>query len=461
MKFADAFFLLRNSALWNWLLMLGCICAAASAPAAELLSDRPSIVFIMADDLGWADVQFHGGTVPTPHLNRLLAEGQELTQHYVAPLCTPTRTGLLSSRFWSRFGVTKPQNPRVFSADTVTLPKALQAVGYDTCLVGKWHLGSHPDDGPQHFGFEHSYGSLAGGVGPWNHRYKEGPFSETWHRGGQLLRESGHVTDLLCREAVDWIQARAADVPFFLYVPMTAVHLPVKEPEEWLARVPASIQGEVPRHYAACVMHLDDAVGQIVAAIERTGRRQRTLIVFTSDNGGSTAENHDPKYPEDDYPKGALPGSNRPLRGEKGELYEGGIRVPTVVSWPGKLTPGLMKSPVHICDWMPTLCGLAGAVNGEGLSWDGEDLWPLLTGQRQMRGKAMYWTAPEFRSRAVRQGDWKLLEKRNGAEMDYQLFDLGKDPEERTDLASSEVERVRVLRDLLEQISRGDVRKAD
>jgi arylsulfatase A-like enzyme len=110
---------------------------------------------------------------------------------------------------------------------------------------------------------------------------------------------------------------------------------------------------------------------------------------------------------------------------------------------------------------MPTLCGLAGAVNGEGLSWDGEDLWPLLTGQRQMRGKAMYWTAPEFRSRAVRQGDWKLLEKRNGAEMDYQLFDLGKDPEERTDLASSEVERVRVLRDLLEQISRGDVRKAD
>ncbi|MFN5626143.1 MAG: sulfatase-like hydrolase/transferase [Planctomyces sp.] len=114
MKFADAFFLLRNSALWNWLLMLGCICAAASAPAAELLSDRPSIVFIMADDLGWADVQFHGGTVPTPHLNRLLAEGQELTQHYVAPLCTPTRTGLLSSRFWSRFGVTKPPKTRVF-----------------------------------------------------------------------------------------------------------------------------------------------------------------------------------------------------------------------------------------------------------------------------------------------------------------------------------------------------------
>ncbi|MFN5074778.1 MAG: hypothetical protein ACK5MO_04220, partial [Planctomyces sp.] len=111
---------------------------------------------------------------------------------------------------------------------------------------------------------------LAGGVGPWNHRYKEGPFSETWHRGGQLLRESGHVTDLLCREAVDWIEARATDVPFFLYVPMTAVHLPVKEPEEWLARVPASIQGEVPRHYAACVMHLVDAVGQIVAAIERT-----------------------------------------------------------------------------------------------------------------------------------------------------------------------------------------------
>ncbi|MFM9031259.1 MAG: sulfatase-like hydrolase/transferase, partial [Opitutaceae bacterium] len=259
-------------------------------------ANRPNIVFIMADDLGWGDVGFHGGNAPTPHLDRLAREGLELAAHYVAPVCSPTRTGLMTGRCWSRFGVTNPQNERALPWDTVTLPRALKSVGYDTALTGKWHLGSLPEQGPNRFGFDHAYGSLAGGVSPYSHKYKKGQFSETWHRNGKLITEEGHVTDLLTREAVTWLESRG-DRPFLLYVPYTAVHLPVREPDEWVARVPAGVTGEVARHYAASIMHLADGVGRILAALERTGRRANTLVVFTSDTGGSTAANTGQDYP--------------------------------------------------------------------------------------------------------------------------------------------------------------------
>ncbi|MCA9060202.1 MAG: sulfatase-like hydrolase/transferase, partial [Planctomycetaceae bacterium] len=279
------------------LLLIGQI-ACADTGSTKTTSKRrpPNIVFIMADDLGWGDVQFHGGNTATPHLNQLAGESLELTQHYVAPVCSPTRTGLLTGRCWSRFGVVNPQNERALPADTVTLPLALQQAGYQTCLTGKWHLGSLPEWGPNHYGFNHSYGSLAGGVSPWNHFYKKGPYTTTWHRNEQLIEESGHVTDLITREAVHWIQNAGAE-PFFLYVPFTAVHLPVKGPSKWLDQVPATITGEVPRHYAASIMHLDHAVGQIREALRKSGVDQETLLVFTSDNGGSWAENNDLKYP--------------------------------------------------------------------------------------------------------------------------------------------------------------------
>src|SRR5687767_9211681 len=157
------------SAILAATISLVCTFPASAAPP-------PNLVFIMADDLGWADVEFHGGNAPTPNLDKLAAEGLELAQHYVAPVCSPTRTGLLTGRCWSRFGVTNPQNERALPWDTLTLPRALQAAGYETCLAGKWHLGSKPEWGPNRFGFNHSYGSLAGGVGPWDHHYKQGPF---------------------------------------------------------------------------------------------------------------------------------------------------------------------------------------------------------------------------------------------------------------------------------------------
>lgn len=427
----------------------------AQQPAAAGRPSRPNFVFIMADDLGWADVAFHSGSAPTPHLDMLLQEGCELTQHYVAPVCSPTRAGLLTGRCWSRFNVTTPTNSRGLPWDTMTLPQALKQVGYETCLAGKWHLGSMPEWGPNRFGFDHAYGSLAGGVSPWNHFYKKGPYTRTWHRNGELLDETGHVTDLLTSEAVGWIKSRG-DAPFFLYVPYTAIHLPLKEPRQWVERAPTAIQGDVARHYAASIMHLDDAVGQIVAALEECNFKENTLLVFTSDNGGSLAENNDLKYPDDNCPNGRLPGNNRPLRGNKGSLYEGGTRVPTIVSWPAMKLPPRISTPVQIVDWMPTFCHLAGYQSDRNLKWDGQDLSSGLTAQASIPSRPLYTVGPSWRGRSLRFGDWKLIELGTGDKRTLELYNLANDESESTDLAASEPERVAQMLELMADVSISD-----
>ena len=417
---------------------------------------KPNIVFILADDLGWADVAFHGGNAPTPHLDKLVRGGLELTQHYSAATCSPTRAGLMTGRYWSRFGLLGPDNRRALAWDTVTLPRALKSVGYETALTGKWHLGSRSSEGPNHFGFDYSYGSLAGGVGPYDHLYKEGEFSRTWHRNETLITETGHVTDIITNEAVSWIAARK-DAPFFLYVPFTAVHLPLKEPKEWLDRVPQTITDEVARHYAASVMHLDDSVGKIVEALEKAGKREKTILIFTSDNGGSKVPNHDQTYPAGDYPQGKLPGNNDPLRGQKGDLYEGGIRVPAVISWPGTVQPGKHSSPMQIIDWMPTFCAIAGYKPERDLKWDGINVWPRLTAKSVIaESRVLYWATP--RATAVRDGDFKLIvpSARPAGAAKVELFDLSKDPNEKSDLAAKMPERVTELKRKLAAIAKAD-----
>lgn len=416
---------------------------------------RPNIVFIIADDLGWSDVGFHGGNVPTPNLRKLASEGLELRQHYVAPVCSPTRAGFLTGRYWSRFGITTPTNELGLPFETVTVANALDEAGYKTAITGKWHLGSKAEWGPNHFGFDHSYGSMAGGVTPWSHFYKKGPYSKTWHRNQTLITEEGHVTDLLANEAIDWIEKQSGQEPFFLYAPFTAVHLPVREPQIWLDRVPKEITGEVARHYAASILHLDDAVGRIVEAIEKTGKADNTLIVFTSDNGGSTAENNDTKYPNinDDCPNGPLPGSNLPLRGKKGDLYEGGTRVPTIVHWPGTIAAGTTnETPVHIVDWMPTFCALAESeANAATLKWDGTSIWPVLSGSGSLPERSLYSVGTHFRSQALRDGDWKLIlfKSSDGVEIRTELYNIADDPNEEHNLAESRTDKQTTLRSKL------------
>lgn len=433
------------------LALAGALAAVSFAAAA-----KPNIVFIIADDLGYADVAFHGGNVPTPHLDRLMREGVELTHSYVAATCSPTRAGLMTGRVWSRFGLVGPDNRRALPWNTVTLPRALKAVGYETALMGKWHLGSKPEWGPNHYGFDHSYGSLAGGVGAYDHLYKRGEFSVTWHRNEKLITETGHVTDLITNEAEQWI-ARRGDTPFFLYLPYTAVHLPIKEPQVWLDRVPATIKGDVARHYAACVMHLDDAVGRVVAALEKAGKRQNTLIVFTSDNGGSKAGNSDQDYPPDNCPVGKLPGNNDPLRGNKGDLYEGGIRVVGIANWPGGLKPGKFSQPLHVTDWMPTLCALTGYKTERDLRWDGTNAWPQISGKSQEKlTRTMYWVTPQ--GSAVREGDWKLIVAggRSKTPGKVELFNVARDPNETTELAKQHPDKVEQLKTRLASIAKSD-----
>lgn len=438
----------------NWLPRLGvrvlAVLGLASITTTSAATDPlPNIVFILADDLGWADVAFHGGNAPTPHLDRLAREGLELTRHYVAPVCSPTRAGLMTGRYWSRFGVVAPQATRGLPWDTVTLPRVLKAAGYDTAMTGKWHLGSLPEDGPNKFGFDHAHGSLGGGVTPYSHKYKRGKYSDTWHRNGVLIAEQGYVTDLIAAEAVKWIESRGR-APFFLYVPLTAVHLPIREPDEWVARVPASIQGDVARHYAACIMHLDDAVGRILAALDRTGRRGNTIVVFSSDNGGSTAENNDTTYPDDQCPPGKLTGNNLPWRGQKGSLHEGGTRVPTIVSWPGRAKPGRVDTPVHIVDWVPTFAALSGYRPARDLKWDGTNLLPLLTAHTPLPDRPLYSVAPGWRARSIQFGTWKVIATGDGAQRKSELYDLAADPGETRNLAATRPEKLRELLALLE-----------
>jgi len=410
--------------------------------------DPPNILFILADDLGWNDVGFHGSEIETPYIDQLARDGVVLDQHYVTPVCSSTRAGLLGGRFASRFGCLGATNSRVFSPGTVTLASALSARGYETCLTGKWHLGSLSKWGPLQFGFQRSYGCLAGGIDQYLHQYKKGPFAVTWHRDDELFEEVGHATDLFAEQAIHWIKTKR-DGPFFIYVPFTAVHIPLQEPEQWLRRYKGKIDMESRRHFAACTTHMDDAIGRILVALDQAGQRERTLVVFTSDNGGQKNWRPQGNYPGQYRPCPVL-ADNRPLRGWKTEVYEGGVRVPTVVCWPGQLKNRTVKHPVNIVDWMPTFCSLAGYTSEKDLQWDGQDIWPLLAGKtRQAEPRSFYWRTVD--QTAVREGDWKLILPVRDHSGTVELFDLSSDPYEQNNLATAHADKVAQLKKRLAQ----------
>jgi arylsulfatase A-like enzyme len=429
--------------------------AALEQYSAKTPGNAPTnVLFIVADDLGWADVGYHGSQIMTPNIDGMARNGVRFEQHYVQPMCTPTRVALLTGRYPSRYGdhAIKPCNEQVLPFGTVTLASALKSVGYDTSITGKWHLGSKPEWGPLKFGFNHSYGSLAGGVGQYNHLYKKGPYSRTWHRNDQFVEEEGHSTDLIAREAIRWIDSGRQ--PFFIYVAFTAVHVPVEVPEEWIKLYDGKkfyddpVKDESYKRYAAYVTHMDDAIGRIVKVLERTGRRKNTLIVFASDNGSFPSWKPSGKYPGT-YKACPVLGSNLPYRGRKATLYEGGIRVPAFANWPGKLKPNTLDRPVHVVDWMPTIMRLAGCKPQQDLKWDGQDIWPLLTGRvTDPEPRTLYW---KFRGggSAVRHGDWKLIVNEN--ERTSESYNLADDPYEENDLAQKYPKRVADLKTLLAQ----------
>ena len=417
------------------------VCALCIYFASQVFA-KPNIVILVADDMGWADVGYHGSKIRTPNIDRLQQRGVELDRFYVAPMCTPTRAALLTGRYWSRFGNTKPSNERVLPWDTVTLARAVKEEGYSTSISGKWHLGSKPEWGPRKFGFDQSYGSLAGGINPWNHLYKHGPYSKTWHRNDQLIEETGHVTDLLTNDAIRFIKEKK-DKPYLLYVAYTAVHTPFDEPAKWLDRVKNSEPER--QQYVACLEHMDNSIGQIVDAIKEEGHAENTLILFFSDNGGTNGDDSS-RYPNTNT-KGKIKGLNEPLRGWKGEVYEGGIRVPALAYWPGELEPRKINTFTHVTDLMPTICGLAGYKPKKDLKWDGIDLWPIL--KRKSDGskeRLLYCKGVNGTNSTLHKWPWKLIV---GKSKD-QLFNLSKDPNEKNDVADTEKKKLQELKKFLE-----------
>ncbi len=435
---------------------LGSAAVALSGRGLAAPAEKPNILFILADDMGWADVGFHGAKIKTPNIDALCKGGVELAQHYVQPVCTPTRVALLTGRYPSRFGdqATTWGNTQALPMGTETLASALASIGYDTGLSGKWHLGSKSQWGPNKFGFKRSYGSLAGGCGPYNHLYKKGPYSRTWHRNGKLIDEEGHVTDLIGKEVVGWINAKKQ--PWFYYVPFTAVHIPVKAPEKFIKMYQGQTLDNDPKkdesfkRYAAYATQMDHWIGRMIDALETTGQRQRTIVIFSSDNGSFPSWRNG-AYPGTHPPCPRL-GSNLPYRGYKGQLYEGGILTPTVINWPGRLKPGKATALMHAVDWMPTLTKLVGYKPARDLKWDGMDVWPLITGRvANPPARTIYWKfGGGF---AIRRGDWKLIVRGRGK---AELFNLAEDPYEKTNLAARHSDRVAELKTLLTEAKKLD-----
>ncbi len=417
---------------------------------------KPNILIIIPDDLGWSDVGYHGSGILTPNIDKLAQTGIRLEQHYVMPTCTPTRVSLMTGKYPSRYGITGPDYGEVIDLGDPTLASILKDNGYFTAIAGKWHMGSPPYT-PLKYGFQSSYGYFDGQIDPYTHEYKtetELTSRESWHRNDEYLEEEGHVTDLLTAEAIRIIEEEREE-PFFLYLAHHVPHFPLDEPDEWMSLYSHLHMHPSRQLFAAAVSHMDAGIGKVMDALERTGKRNNTLILFLSDNGGQHSWHSNTEYRGKyaDKPHDVL-GNNYPLRGWKGDLYEGGIRVPAIANWPGKLTPGAEDFPMHMSDWLPTICSLIGYKSEkENLEFDGKNIWPLLSGQKlSTEERSIYWkTAGNF---AVREGDWKLVVHRNSDQVE--LFDLKNDFRETQDLSTSNPDKVKQLQNLLEEFKKGD-----
>lgn len=435
----------------------------ASGAAAE----KPNIVFILADDLGTYDVSWRGSEIKTPNLDKLALSGARFERFYVQPLCSPTRAALMTGRYPMRYGlqvgVVRPWAQYGLPLEERTLPQALREAGYETAICGKWHLGHfRPEYQPTRRGFDHQYGHYNGALDYFTH-IRDGGLD--WHRDDKACEDEGYTTHLIAREAVRRIRDRDRQKPLFLYVAFNAVHAPHQVPENY--KEPYANLPEPRRTYAGMLAAMDEAVGQVVAAIDQEGLRKNTLFVFCSDNGG---------------PSPGRVTSNGPLRSAKGTVYEGGVRVVGCAAWEGRIKPGtVVNEPFHIVDWYPTLLTLGGASLDQKLPLDGRDVWATVAaGAPSPHEEILFNAAP--RGGAIRAGDWKLVingelgigdgadaappakkvgkktakkaaAKAGGGEV-VELFNLEQDPSEKNNMAGKNPEMAKKLRDRYDALAR-------
>jgi arylsulfatase A-like enzyme len=421
--------------------------AAVPADAADT---PPNIVYILADDLGWKDVGFHGSDIKTPTLDQLAAGGAVFDQFYAQPMCTPSRAALMTGRYPHRYGLQTIVIPSAgtygLATDEWLLPQALHEAGYRTAIVGKWHLG-HADRKywPRQRGFDYQYGPLLGEIDYYTHSAHG---TVDWYRDNRLVNEDGYVTELLGNDAVQLIEKHDPRTPLFLYLTFTAPHAPYQAPQAYLDRY-KHIADPSRRAYAAMITAMDDQIGRVVQALDARGMRDNTLIVFQSDNGGPRSA----KFTgEVDMSKSTIPADNGPYRDGKAMLYEGGTRVVALANWPGHIAPHtVVQTPIHMVDMYPTLVALAGGSVAKSKPLDGLDVWPAIAaGQPSPRTEVVYDIEP-FRA-ALRDGDWKLI-WRTTIPSQVELFNIAKDPGETTNLAAQHPEKVAQLQRRIEALA--------
>ena len=417
------------------LLALG-LAAGANVDAAE----RPNIVYLLADDLGWNDVGFHGGSVRTPNLDRLAARGAVLNALYAQPYSTQTRAALLTGRYPMRYGLQTlsltPSSRYGLPTEERTLAQALKASGYQTAFLGNWLLGhARPEYWPGKRGFDLFYGSLSGQVEP---QLRKGAKAD-WYRNDRPAKEEGYVTELLAREASRIIASHDASAPLFL---MVAFNTPAQfhgVPKTYLDQH-KDVTDDTRRSYVAAVSALDAAVGSIVAALDKRGMLDNTLIVFQSDNGGAVPL----RYVTGDRDVERPAADNGIFREGRGSLYEGGVRVVALMSWPGRIKPKtIVTEPLHVTDLYVMLLGLAGAPLEQPKKVDGVNVWPVIAEAKRSERKDILLNVDDFAG-SIRAGEWKLIVHASLPSR-VELYDIANDPDEAENKAATYPDRVKEL----------------
>jgi arylsulfatase A-like enzyme len=420
------------------LLTIACyLCFGAAAYSADAV--KPNVLVIVADDLGWGELGCQGNSeIPTPHTDSIAKNGVRFTSGYVSgPYCSPTRAGLMTGRYQQRFGHEfnpGPTAPDNFGIKQSTIANRLKDVGYATGMFGKWHLGDG-DSHPLRRGFDEYYGFLGGA-----HPYQQiGKGRAAILRGDEPVEKMEFTTLEFAREAAKFID-KNRDKPWFVYLPFNAVHGPMEAPQSYIDRFPKIVDPKR-RTFAGMLSAMDDAIGEVLSKLREHKLEENTLIIFFSDNGGPTPVNT---------------ASNGPLKGFKATVWEGGVRVPFLMQWKGKLPAGKVEDrPVIQLDVQPTVLAAAGVAIKPDWKFDGVNLLPYLTGEKQdTPHDALFWRFGA--QRAVRMGDWKLTSV-DGSTM---LFNLAKDIGEKNDLATQEADKLRQLEAVYAEWNKANIEPA-
>jgi len=416
--------------------------AAAALPAKGLLAGpakaaRPNLLMILVDDLGYGDLSSYGAKdMQTPHVDALVDAGMRFSRFYAnCPVCSPTRAALLTGRYPALVGVPgvirthDSSNWGHLSRDSVLLPELLKKAGYDTAIVGKWHLGLASPNTPNDRGFDHFHGFLGDMMDDYYKHRRHG--INYMRRNRETIDPPGHATDLFSRWAIDYLRGRKGkDKPFFLYLAYNAPHTPIQPPPEWVEKVKKRQPGIDAKRarLVALIEHMDEGIGRVIAALKQAGLADNTLVVFSSDNGGQTG----------------VGAHNGPTRAGKGTMYEGGLRVPTCAVWPGRINAGRETDRVALTmDLYPTLLEAAGALDSCPKNIEGRSVLPTLLGKPQpSEDRMLFFTRREggrHKGRtadAVIAGGWKLL--RNLPDAELELYHLAADPLEQRNLAAGQ-----------------------